>query len=74
MISLQGYYDGNTCILLEKSRLLPKQKVIITALDEFFEPPKVKLADFFGCIDNQDSDKMLEALKDCERIEDKSEW
>ena len=66
MIALQGYFDGSTCVPLEKDRLLPKQKVIITVLDEFMESPKMKLSDFFGCIDNQDSDKMLDALKDCD--------
>ena len=73
-IAIQGYFDGTSCIPLEKNRFLPQQKVIITALDEFIEPPKMKLSDFFGCMDKTDSDKMLEAIKDCERIEDSSEW
>ena len=74
MFTIQGYFDGNTCIPFEKSKLLPKQKVIITALDEFIDSTETKLSDFFGCINNEDSDKMLAALKECDRIEDSNEW
>ena len=74
MIALQGYFDGNTCIPLEKSKLLPKQKVIISALDEFIDTTETKLSDFFGYISAEDSDKMLESLKDCEYIEDYNKW
>lgn len=71
---VHGYFDGNTCIPLEKACLLPKQKVIITALDEFIDSPKARLSDFFGCVGEDDSDKMLEAIKDCEKVEAASEW
>ena len=44
MVSLNGYYDGNTVQTLEKIHAKKNQKVIITILDEFMEdsPKKVR--------------------------------
>ena len=44
MVSLSGYYDGNTVQTLEKIQAKKNQKVIITILDEFMEdsPKKVR--------------------------------
>ena len=44
MVSLNGYYDGNTVQTLEKIHAKKNQKVIITILDEFIEesPPKIR--------------------------------
>ena len=40
MVSLNGYYDGNTVQTLEKIQAKKNQKVIITILDEFIEKYK----------------------------------
>ena len=37
MLTLSGYYDGNTVQTLEKIQAKKNQKVIITILDEFME-------------------------------------
>ena len=37
MLTLNGYYDGNTVQALEKIQAKKNQKVIITILDEFME-------------------------------------
>jgi len=44
MVSLNGYYDGNTVQTLEKIQAKKNQKVIITILDEFIEEsyPKIR--------------------------------
>ena len=44
MLTLSGYYDGNTVQVLEKIHAKKNQKVIITILDEFMEdsPQKVR--------------------------------
>ena len=44
MVSLSGYYDGNTVQTLEKIQAKKNQKVIITILDEFIEEsyPKIR--------------------------------
>ena len=44
MLTLNGYYDGNTVQTLEKIHAKKNQKVIITILDEFMEdsPKKVR--------------------------------
>ena len=39
MISLPGYFDGNTVQSFEKIDALKNQKLIITVLDEFIEDP-----------------------------------
>ncbi len=40
MISVQGYYDGEAIMPLEKIAAKPNQRVIITIMDEFVEPVK----------------------------------
>ena len=40
MVSVNGYFDGNTCIALDTSHFHPNQRLIITALDEDFEDKK----------------------------------
>ena len=37
MLALHGYYDGVVFHSLEKAKILPNQKVIITVMDEFVE-------------------------------------
>ena len=43
MVSLNGYYDGNTVQTLEKIHAKKNQKVIITILDEFTEESSSKI-------------------------------
>lgn len=43
MVSLNGYYDGNTVQTLEKIQAKKNQKVIITILDEFIEESSSKI-------------------------------
>ena len=43
MITLNGYYDGNTVQTLEKIHAKKNQKVIITILDEFIEESSSKI-------------------------------
>ena len=40
MLSIQGYFDGVAVKPLEKISAKPNQRVIITIMDEFVEPPK----------------------------------
>lgn len=40
MLAVQGYFDGVTIKPLEKVIAKPNQRVIITVMDEFVEPPK----------------------------------
>ena len=44
MLAVQGYYDGATFQPLEKTKVLPNQKVIITIMDEFVEKQLKKIA------------------------------
>ena len=49
MQSIYGYFDGNTCVPLDKNIFTKNQKVIITALDL----PEENVSDFnsfFGSI------------------------
>jgi phosphopantetheine adenylyltransferase len=41
MLTLQGYYDGTNVQLLEKTKILPNQKLIIMVTDEFVKKPKM---------------------------------
>ena len=43
MLTLNGYYDGNTVQTLEKIQAKKNQKVIITILDEFIEESSSKI-------------------------------
>ena len=39
-LTARGYYDGANVRLLEKIAAKPNQKVIVTIIDEFMEPPR----------------------------------
>ena len=45
MLAVQGYYDGAAFQPLEKTKVLPNQKVIITIMDEFVPKPKTSEED-----------------------------
>lgn len=49
MQSIYGYFDGNTCVPLDKNIFKKNQKVIITALD-FSEENVSDFTSFFGSI------------------------
>ena len=40
MKAVAGYFDGNACIPLDTRIFRPNQRVIITALEEYIQPPK----------------------------------
>ncbi len=40
MLAIHGYYDGLSFQPLEKPRVKPNQRVIITIMDDFVDPPK----------------------------------
>lgn len=50
MQSIYGYFDGNTCIPLNKDIFTLNQKVIITALDSSEENILSDKSEFFGAI------------------------
>ena len=39
MLAVHGYYDGTAIRPLEELKAKPNQRVIITIMDEFVEPP-----------------------------------
>lgn len=39
MLTIQGFYDGAAIRTLEKIKAKPNQRVVITIMDEFIEPP-----------------------------------
>jgi len=51
MITLTGFFDGSTCIPLEKADIKQNQKVIITVLDEFVQDKdKNQKLSYFGAL------------------------
>ena len=57
MTAITGYYDGNVCIPLAKTKMKPYQKVIITILNEFTQDVPVKKSKLhrkFGIIQDTD--------------------
>lgn len=70
MYAVQGYFDGNVCIPFDKNIFSNRQKVIITALDDFIAETKVSEnseVDFFGMwkdrSDMQDVDTYVRNLR-----------
>ena len=70
MYAVQGYFDGNVCIPFDKNIFSNRQKVIITALDDFVEEntiPENSAVDFFGMWqdrkDMQDVDSYVRNLR-----------
>ena len=65
MVSVNGYFDGTTCIALDTSQFHPNQRLVITALDEDYlqlkniEEAQRKLdamQDFFGCLTHEEAE------------------
>ena len=41
MVSVNGYFDGSTCVAEDTSRFRLNQRLVITALDEDFNGTKI---------------------------------
>lgn len=63
MIAMNGYFDGTVFVPLTKEKIQPRQKAIITVLDEFM-PPKRNLKKFVGKVSKEDSDLVAQAVED----------
>ena len=70
MYTVQGYFDGNVCVPFDKSIFSSRQKVIITALDDYIpesNPEENSEIDFFGMWkdrkDMQDVESFVKELR-----------
>ncbi|MBR2316541.1 MAG: hypothetical protein IKA37_01080 [Spirochaetales bacterium] len=72
MIAMNGYFDGTVFVPLTKEKIQPRQKAIITVLDEFM-PPKRNLKKFVGKVSKEDSDLVAQAVEDGRKV-DLNEW
>lgn len=76
MLAVNGFFNGDRIVALEKVSIKENQKVIITILDEFvqkkecMEKPHRK---FMGRLDNESCKEIFEAIEDCEKV-DVNEW
>ena len=76
MQSIHAYYDGIKFIFDKNTDIQPKQKVIITILDDFITGQQTESRPFekyCGKLDDDSRNEIESALKDCERI-DADEW
>lgn len=61
MISINGYFDGNVCIPLDKAEISPNQNVIITFLDSTTKAPAQDISgamNIFGKFTQEEADKI----------------
>lgn len=72
MVAINGYFDGNVCIPFSTDQIRPRQKVIITVLDEFL-PEKRDLKKYVGKISAADSDLIAQAVNQGRQV-DIDEW
>lgn len=70
MLAVQGYYDGATFQPLEKTKVLPNQKVIITIMDEFVEKPKTTEEDRLKLVEELSGSLAAYAIKDGRSIDE----
>jgi hypothetical protein len=70
MLAVQGYYDGATFQPLEKTKVLPNQKVIITIMDEFVEKPKTAEEDRLKLVEELSGSLAAYAIKDGRSIDE----
>ena len=42
MLSVNGYYDGQNIVFIDSSKPRKNQRVIVTLLDDFVDPPSEK--------------------------------
>ena len=72
MRSIHAYYDGIRFVYDGNTDIQPRQKVIITILDDFVAGQSAgprPFERFFGKLDNQSRAEIESALEDCERVE-----
>ena len=72
MLALNGYFDGKVYVPLSQVSVRPRQKVIITILDEDL-PKKRNLKKYVGKISKEDSDIISKAVSDARKV-DCDEW
>ena len=70
MLAVQGYYDGAAFQPLEKTKVLPNQKVIITIMDEFVEKPKTTEEDRLKLVEELSGSLAAYAIKDGRSIDE----
>ena len=70
MLAVQGYYDGATFQPLEKTKVLPNQKVIITIMDEFVPKPKTSEEDRLKLVEELSGSLAAYAIKDGRSIDE----
>ena len=68
MTELNGYFDGNVCVPLGAEALRPRQKVIITALDDFVSPER-DLRKYVGKVCREDSDAVATAVAEGRKVD-----
>ncbi len=65
MVSVEGYFDGTTCIAADTSHFRPHQRLLITALDDDstdcaeIKERMQKLSEmkkFFGCLTHEEAE------------------
>ena len=64
MLAVQGYYDGAAFHALEKTKVLPNQKVIITITDEFVPKPKISEEERLKLVEELCGSLSTHAMKD----------
>ena len=72
MLSVYAYYDGQNYITDGSVAIKPNQNVIITLLDDAIKPVR-NLKKYVGAVSKEDSDLVLDAVKECRKV-DVSEW
>ena len=64
MIAVNGYFDGNVCVALDTSHFKPRQRLIITALDEEYGEMQEKKAaleelhSVFGAMTHEEAEEI----------------
>ena len=74
MKAVTAYYDGRVFVPTKPVSARKNQQAIITLLDEVRENrAKEKLLSLAGALSEESYKEFMEALKDCERV-DEDEW
>ena len=70
MLAVQGYYDGAAFQPLEKTKVLPNQKVIVTIIDDFVEKPKASEEERLKLVEELSVSLAEYAIKDVRSIDE----
>lgn len=70
MLAVQGYYDGVAFQPLEKTKVLPNQKVIVTIMDDFVEKPKASEEERLKLVEELSGSLAAYAIKDGRSIDE----